>query len=223
VLVSHSASGQLDVNGDPAKYCETISIDTDANGNLLDEREDKAICGFSKTPGGVFTAYREVEGTRNGPLGSMWNPIYINYGIAIHGAQNVPLQPVSHGCIRVPMHISEYLQDILGLQDRVLVWDGNKEPEQQSDRDMLPVFDFPDPDATTTTTSTTSTTTTTAPTTTVAPTTVAPTTVASTTVAPATTVPPATTVAPTTTTTVPTTTTTTTTVVPATTEPVDEL
>jgi hypothetical protein len=191
-LVAHIASGELDENGDPAKYCETISIDTDASGNPLPERVEKAICGFSKTPPGVFEAERKIEGTRDGPLGSMWDPIYINYGIAIHGADNVPLQPASHGCIRVNRNIGSYLQTILELGDRVLIWDGKKEPEQQSDRDMLPVFDFPDPDATTTTSTTTSTTTTTtlAPETTLAPTKPPPTTTTTTT----------TTVAPTTTT-----------------------
>jgi hypothetical protein len=161
VLVSHVSSGELDAAGEPAKYCETITLDTNANGEPLPEPQEKAICGYAKTPGGVFEAYRKVSGTRNGPLGSMWDPIYINYGIAIHGADNVPLEPASHGCIRVNRNIGSYLQTILEIGDRVLVWDGKKEPEQQSERDMLPVFDFRDPDATTTTTSTTTTTTTT--------------------------------------------------------------
>jgi hypothetical protein len=172
-LITHISSGELDENGEPKKYCETITIDTDANGNPLPEPEKKAICGFSKTPGGIFDVDRFVPGTRNGPLGSMWNPIYFNYGIAIHGAKNVPLKPASHGCIRIPMHISEYTQDLISKGDNVWVWNGKKEPEQQTRDDELPVFDFPDPDATTTTTSTTTTTTTTvAPTTTMqAPTT----------------------------------------------------
>jgi hypothetical protein len=206
-IVTHIATGELDANGQPAKYCETITIDTSADGIPLEEAVQKAICGYSKTPAGVFEANRKIEGTRNGPLGSMWNPIYINYGIAIHGALNVPIQPASHGCIRVPMHISEYMQGILEINDRVLVWDGIKEPEQQSERDMLPVWDFPDPDATTTTTSTT-TTTTVASTTTTAP-------------------PPATTVAPATTTTSTTTTvprtTTSTSTTSTTVEPSDDL
>ena len=193
VLVSHVSSGELDAAGEPAKYCETIKLDTNANGELLPEPEEKAICGYSKTPGGVFEAYRQVSGTRNGPLGSMWDPIYINYGIAIHGADSVPLEPASHGCIRVNRNIGSYLQTILEIGDRVLVWDGKKEPEQQSERDMLPVFDFRDPDATTTTTSTTTTTTTT--------------------VAPPTTTPPAATTTTTTTSTTSTNTTTTTTTV----------
>ncbi len=59
----------------------------------------------------------------------MWNPNYFNYGIAIHGALNVPLYPASHGCIRIPLNISEDLQDLVSVGDQVYVWDGVKEPE----------------------------------------------------------------------------------------------
>ncbi|MEJ7799808.1 MAG: peptidoglycan-binding protein [Ilumatobacter sp.] len=205
-LVAHIASGELDSGGKPAKYCDTVLLDTDAQGNSLDPPVEKAICGFSKTPPGVFTAYRKIEGIRNGPLGSMFDPIYINYGIAIHGAYNVPLEPASHGCIRVNRYIGEYLQTILELDDQVLIWDGIKEPEEQSDRDMLPVWDFPDPDATTTTTTTT----TTAPSTTVpAPATTPPVTNPVTTPAPTTSATTTTSSTTTTTTTVPTSTSTT--------------
>jgi hypothetical protein len=132
----------------------------------------------------VFTVYRQVAGTRQSALGSMWNPVYFNYGIAIHGALNVPLQPASHGCIRVPNWMSEQMQDLIENGDQVFVWDGEKEPEQQSEREMLPVFNRRDPDYSTTTTSTTTTTTTT-----VAPATTAP-------PVPATTTPPATSTTP---------------------------
>ena len=85
----------------------------------------------------------------------MWDPVYFNYGIAIRGAINVPSYPASHRCARIPMHISEYFQGLVGIGDQVFVWDGEKEPELLNEREMLPVFDYPDPDATTTTTTTT--------------------------------------------------------------------
>jgi hypothetical protein len=89
----------------------------------------------------------------------MWNPVYFNYGIAVHGAKNVPTEPASHGCIRIPMFIADYFPSLVKNKDLVFVWDGKKEPEQQSKNDMLPVFNFPNPDATTTTSSTTTSTT----------------------------------------------------------------
>lgn len=209
-LVTHISSGKLNPDGTWYQYREVRRIDTDINGDPIDPPREEAIIGWAKTPPGVFTAYRYVEGTRNGPLGSMWNPIYINQGIAIHGALTVPLEPASHGCIRVPMHISEYLWGVIEKGDRVLIWghDG-REPEQYSKEDSQMIWDRPDPDATTTTSTTSTTTTTTTTTTTVAPTT-------TTTAAPTTT----TTSAPATTTTVAEQTTTTT-VTPATTAPPD--
>ena len=179
-LVAHISTGEL-VEGVDAftpwyetanEYCETITIDTDDNGNPLAEAVEKAICGRSYTPPGVFEAYRKIEGRREGRLGGMYDPIYINQGIAIHGALNVPLEPASHGCIRVSKYLGGYLQSIIDLGDRVLIWDGVTEPEQQSAEAMRMRWDYPDPNATTTTTSTTTTTTTTLPpATTVAPTT----------------------------------------------------
>lgn len=170
VLISHISTGELDANGDPAEYCEEATYDTDAQGRELEEPVTKAVCALAKTPGGVFTYKRQVEGKRVSPLGGMWNPVYFNYGIAVHGAENVPLEPASHGCVRIPMHISEYFQDVISIGDRILVWNGKNEPENVSERDSLPSFDYADPSVTTTTTTLPPETTTTTPdTTTTAP------------------------------------------------------
>ncbi len=155
VLISHISTGELDADGQPAEYCEEATYDTDAQGRELEEPVTKAVCALAKTPGGVFTYKREVEGKRVSPLGGMWNPVYFNYGIAVHGAENVPLEPASHGCVRIPMHISEYFQDTISIGDRILVWNGKDEPENVSERNSLPSFDYADPSATTTTTTTT--------------------------------------------------------------------
>ena len=173
-LISHISSGEINPDGSPKEYCETATYDTDAQGRELEEPVTKQVCALSKTPGGVFTYDRQVKGKRVSPLGGMWDPVYFNYGIAVHGAENVPNRPASHGCVRLPMHISVYFQDVVDIGERILVWNGEKEPEQVTDRESLPSFDYADPNATTTTTSTTSTTSTT--TTTIAPpTTAAPT------------------------------------------------
>ena len=127
-------------------------------------------CGRSNTPGGVFEYYRRVEGVRESALGGMWNPVYFNYGIAIHGALNVPLQPASHGCIRIPLQLSEYFQQLVADGDQVYVFDGVQEPEAYGAQ--LPTFNWRDPNYTTTTTTPPSTTTTpTTPSTTTPPTT----------------------------------------------------
>ena len=170
-LISHMSSGTGD------EWCEEVTISPGERGNEKGtEPLKKGECGRSNTPGGVFEYDRRVEGIRESGLGSMWNPVYFNYGIAIHGAMNVPLQPASHGCIRIPMTLSNYFQTLVTNGDKVYVFDGVKEPELYTDREKLPTFNWPDPDYTTTTTTTTT-----------PPTTVPPT-VAST--QPATTAPP---------------------------------
>jgi hypothetical protein len=215
VMITHMSSGTNE------EWCEEVTISPGEYGNRDGEEPIiRGECGRSNTPGGVFEFYRQVEGIRDSALGSMWNPVYFNYGIAIHGAQNVPLQPASHGCIRIPLGISENLQSLMDMGDQVFVWDGIKEPEENGS--PPPTFNWLDPNYETTTTVPESTTTTTTTTevataattaTTEVPNSVATTTVANTT----TTTVPITTTAPTSTTT--TTTTTTTTVPIATTAP----
>ncbi len=188
VLVTHMSSG------DNEEWCEEVTISPGEYGNRDGEEPlVRGECGRSITPGGVFEYYRQVEGIRDSALGSMWNPVYFNYGIAIHGALNVPLQPASHGCIRIPLSIDEEFQSLVSMGDQVFVFDGVKEPEEYGEQP--PVFNWLDPEWEPTTT--TSTTTTTTTTTSVAPTTAAPATPAPTappaTQAPAPTAPPTTT------------------------------
>jgi hypothetical protein len=188
VMITHMSSG------DNTEWCEEVTISPGEYGNQDGEEPlVRGECGRSITPGGVFTFYRQVEGIRQSSLGGMWNPVYFNYGIAIHGALNVPLQPASHGCIRIPLNISENLQDIVGMGDQVYVWDGVKEPEHYGQQP--PTFNWIDPDYETTTTSSSTTTTVPESTTTEAPaTTQAP--PATTQAPPATTSPPPATTSP---------------------------
>jgi hypothetical protein len=144
-LISHMSSGTGD------EWCEEVTISPGEYGNEDGtEPLKRGECGISNTPGGVYEYYRRVEGVRQSGLGSMWNPIYFNYGIAIHGAINVPLEPASHGCIRIPLAVSEYFQDLATTGDQVYVFDGVEEPEEYGDQP--PTFNWRDPDYTTTTT-----------------------------------------------------------------------
>ena len=157
VLVTHISSGSGE------EWCEEVTI---APGEYGNERGTEPLkrgeCGRSVTPGGVFKFDRKREGRRESALGGMYDPVYFNYGIAVHGAGDVPLKPASHGCIRIPMPISEYFQEIVALGDQVFVWDGELQPEENGS--PPPIFNWRDPTYTTTTSSTTSTTaTTTAP------------------------------------------------------------
>jgi peptidoglycan hydrolase-like protein with peptidoglycan-binding domain len=189
-LISHISTGVQNPDGTPTKWCEILNEDTDANGNPLPAPVQKDECADAKTPGGIFRFTRRYDGKRVGPLGGMTNPVYFNYGIAIHGADNVPLDPASHGCVRLNQNIAKVFPGMVKKGDLVYVWgqDG-RQPEQYSRADSLPSFNYPNPDATTSTSSTT-------------------TTVAKTTVPAPTTVPKSTTTTPSATTTTPPTTTT---------------
>jgi hypothetical protein len=164
-LIAHIATGVENADGSPMQWCATVTYDTGYNGEPLDTPVTKAVCALAKTPGGVFKFNRRYSGNRIGPLGGMFNPVYFNYGIAVHGARNVPLEPASHGCVRLNEAIAQYFPSLVSNGDSVYVWgEDGKQPEQYTKNESLPSFNAPDPNATTTTSSTTSTTSTTSPT-----------------------------------------------------------
>ena len=163
VFISHISRGELEAPGDDftkgKEWCEEVTIDPGENGNVDGtEPIKKGVCGNAWTPGGMYEVYRKVEGNRQSRLGGMLNPVYFNYGIAVHGAYGVPLHPASHGCIRIPNLISPTFFNLVGMGEQVFVWDGVKEPEEYGAQSGL--WDWADPNYTTTTTSTTTTTTT---------------------------------------------------------------
>jgi hypothetical protein len=148
VLISHMSSGTGE------EWKEEVTIDVGEYGNENGtEPLVRGEIGWSITPGGVYDIDRTIDGVRQSALGGMWDPAYFNYGIAIHGAMNVPLEPASHGCIRVPLKVGEIFHDYIGIGDSVFVWDGVKEPEVYGNQP--PRFNMIDPDYSTTTTSTT--------------------------------------------------------------------
>lgn len=138
-LITHISSGE------GVEWCDDVVIDNDDG-----TQTTRAICGRSITPGGVYHFERKVDGWRNAPLGRLYNPVYFNYGLAIHGSSNVPNRPASHGCVRIPMHIAEYFPDRVSVGDAVYIFDGRKEPETYGA--PPPIFDWIDPNSTTTTT-----------------------------------------------------------------------
>jgi hypothetical protein len=82
---------------------------------------DNGHCGVAVTPTGDFDVYRRIDGWRESPLGQLYNPLYFTRGWAIHGAPSVPNHPASHGCVRVPMHIAEYLPGLVTNGEPVYV------------------------------------------------------------------------------------------------------
>lgn len=106
-------------------------------------RRLRRTCGISLTPAGVYKIDRKEKGWYDIPLGKVYNPMFFNGGVAIHGYEEVPFLPASHGCVRIPMHVAEYIGDTLKVGDQVIVFDGVKEPEEYGS--PPPPADKPDP------------------------------------------------------------------------------
>lgn len=124
-------------------------------------------CATAVTPGGSFKISRRIKGLRVSRLGKLYNPLYFNGGIAIHGAPSVPGYPASHGCVRIPMHTSAWFYDTVPNGTPVYVLGGKRAPvpfdEQAPAEAMTTTTTTVAPTTTTTTTPTPPPTTTTAP------------------------------------------------------------
>ncbi len=60
----------------------------------------------------------DFPAAEDNPLnGNMYKPIYFDRGQAIHGANNVPRSPASHGCLRLRVDDMDALVNWLGLGD----------------------------------------------------------------------------------------------------------
>jgi hypothetical protein len=86
----------------------------------------RGSCGDALTPGGAFRVDYFKPGWDDSPLGELYNPVYFNpkEGIAIHGFPDVPPQPASHGCVRIPMAAAEWFPTKVPKGTPVYVIDG---------------------------------------------------------------------------------------------------
>jgi hypothetical protein len=73
-------------------------------------------CGYAITPTGNFRTVVFMSGWVRVPLGEMYNPVFfIGTAFAIHGDSDVPLAPVSHGCVRIPMDIAAFFHKLVHI------------------------------------------------------------------------------------------------------------
>ena len=71
-------------------------------------------CGYAVTPTGHFHTLSFYPGWLSVPLGYMYNSVFfIGTAFAIHGETDVPLEPVSHGCVRIPMDIAAFFHTLV--------------------------------------------------------------------------------------------------------------
>jgi peptidoglycan hydrolase-like protein with peptidoglycan-binding domain len=73
-------------------------------------------CGYAITPTGNYKTIVYMRGWIQVPLGEMYNPVFfIGTAYAIHGDTDVPLAPVSHGCVRIPMDIAAFFHTLVHI------------------------------------------------------------------------------------------------------------
>jgi len=89
---------------------------------------DDGSCGIRHTPAGAFKATSKIKAPTSPPLGELWDPVFFNGGIAIHGEPSVPSTPASHGCVRIPMNDSTWMYNSLALGTPVYVADSTHIP-----------------------------------------------------------------------------------------------
>ena len=113
-------------------------------------------CAKAITPGGSFRVGRKILGKHISPLGELYNPLFFNGGIAIHGAPSVPASPASHGCVRIPMSASLWFYNTVASGTPVYVIGGPRAPvpfnTPAPDGTPPSSAPAPPPDSTTTTT-----------------------------------------------------------------------
>jgi hypothetical protein len=89
-----------------------------------------------ETPSGVFSVDRKRSGWHTStlypaPQPNMYNTLYFNGPVAIHGSREVPAVPASSGCVRVTPSGADYLFPRVPIGTRVEVigsWGGNDAP-----------------------------------------------------------------------------------------------
>ncbi|HWC12639.1 MAG TPA: L,D-transpeptidase family protein [Acidimicrobiales bacterium] len=101
---------------------KVLPVSTGTNEEFCDEGR----CRMAVTPPGAFRVDYFKPGWDESDLGRLYNPVYFNPkdGIAIHGFPEVPTDPASHGCVRIPMSAAEWFHTRVPKGTPVYVLDG---------------------------------------------------------------------------------------------------
>ena len=119
VLVKHGGANRIEVN----LYREILVLYRNNKVQLISHVSTGGHyhycspgggCGYAVTPTGNFRTVVFMRGWVHVPLGEMFNPVFfIGTAFAIHGDTDVPLAPVSHGCVRIPMDIANFFHKLV--------------------------------------------------------------------------------------------------------------
>jgi lipoprotein-anchoring transpeptidase ErfK/SrfK len=110
------------------KLLRVIPISSGNGAHYCVPKDKGGGCDVAVTPAGSYRADRKIQGDRESKLGHLYDPVYFNGGIALHGSGSVPAGPASHGCIRVPMWESRWVYDNVAIGEPVYVVGGEVTP-----------------------------------------------------------------------------------------------
>jgi Putative peptidoglycan binding domain/L,D-transpeptidase catalytic domain len=83
---------------------------------FCDPPPNQNVCGNAITPPGNYKALEFLAGNIKVPLGFMFNSVFfIGREFAIHGGDAVPLEAVSHGCVRIPTDTSLFFHKLFKI------------------------------------------------------------------------------------------------------------
>jgi hypothetical protein len=154
-------------NGFQPKLITTVSTGGGYHYCYNSVRSGKRLCSTAVTPTGKYAFTWRYKGWRKSDLGHLYNPVYFNGGIAVHGYTSVPTHAASHGCVRIPMYVAEYFPSLVVHGETVnVVGSTPVSASKDTVHDIATTTTTTVAPTTTTTPSTTSSTTTTLPTTT---------------------------------------------------------
>lgn len=91
----------------------------------LDSMTGQTHGRYALTPRGQFKVYYRISGWKKSQLGLLYDPLYVTGGVAIHGAQQVPPKPASHGCIRIPMFAADVMYKAVPMGTPVVIYGDN--------------------------------------------------------------------------------------------------
>ena len=94
-----------------------------STGNREEYTSTSGNRAIAVTPRGRFTVYRAVDGQVTNSLGQLWRPRFFHRGFAVHGSQNIPPWPDSHGCARLSNAAINMIwaNDLMPIGSRVVV------------------------------------------------------------------------------------------------------
>lgn len=96
-----------------------------STGTELPYQHPAGYTALADTPPGTHTVFWQNDGWEEGALGPLYRAKYFHEdGIAVHGYDDIPPYPVSHGCVRVTFAAIDYIwaHGLMPMDSTVLVY-----------------------------------------------------------------------------------------------------